>query len=371
MHTESGPHSPCVPLRVAYDAQALVSGDGGTGKGAQLRNLINSRCAHFQGYAPSADKKEFTGIVRGGAGRYLIWQQASLPRMLKPWKPDVFLAPYNTAPLWLPSGTQLVLVLHDLILLQNFRASSARMRIINSYRRRLIPFSVARSRHVLTVSEYSRIAILQSFPDTRVTVIPCTIPETWFTPPDASLQRGNYILLATGTPPHKNAARALCAYASYVKRSGAGATNLRVVGLALAGEEFHSIVRDAGIGDKVTFEPFVSSLTLQQLYRQARAVIVPSLMEGFGIPVLEAMASGTPVLASRSTSLAEVGGNAIGCFDPLDEESMAAAIYDLLANPELCLQRSRKGYERAARFHPSVIRAQVDEFWLQIALELH
>jgi glycosyltransferase involved in cell wall biosynthesis len=371
MLTEAQPNLQPAPLRVAYDAQALVSGDGGTGKGAQLRNLINSRCAHFQGYAPSADNKEFTGIVRGGAGRYLIWQQASLPRLLKPWKPDVFLAPYNTAPLWLPSGTQLVLVLHDLILLQNFRARSARMRIINSYRRRLIPFSVARSRHVLTVSDYSRNAILQNFPATRVTVIPCTIAESWFAPRETSRQRDNYLLLVTGTPPHKNAARALCAYASYVKRAGAEAASLRVVGLALAGEEFRAVVRDAGIGDHVTFEPFVSNATLQQLYRRARAVLVPSLMEGFGIPVLEGMASGTPVLASRSTSLSEVGGDAIEYFDPLDEESIAAAIYNLLGNPDLCQERASQGHAQAARFHPSVVRAQVDEFWLQVASELH
>lgn len=370
MHVERVPMIEPSPLRVAYDAQALVSGDGGTGKGAQLRNLINSRWAHFQGYAPSADNREFTGIVRGGNGRYLIWQQASLPRLLKPFKPDVFLAPYNTAPLWLPSGTQLVLVLHDLILLQKFRATSARMRIINSYRRRLIPFSVARSRHVLTVSEFSRNAILQYFPDTRVTVIPCTIPESWFLPPDTSRQRDNYILLVTGTPPHKNAARALRAYASYAKRAGADAANLRVVGLSLAGESFHSIVREAGISEKVIFEPFVSNATLQQLYRRARAVAVPSLLEGFGIPVLEAMASGTPVIASHSSSLSEVGGEAVRYFNPLDEESIAKSFYHLLATPELCLEAARRGHQQAARFHPTIVRGQVDAFWLQIASEL-
>jgi glycosyltransferase involved in cell wall biosynthesis len=348
MPTESLPHPPCGSLRVAYDAQALVSGDGGTGKGAQLRNLINSRCAHFQGYAPSADKKEFTGIVRGGAGRYLIWQQASLPRLLKPWKPDVFLAPYNTAPLWLPSGTQLVLVLHDLILLQGFRASSARMRIINSYRRRLIPFSVARSRHVLTVSDYSRNAILQCFPDTRVTVIPCTIPDSWFVPPDSSRQRDNYVLLVTGTPPHKNAARALCAYASYVKRVGANATNLRVVGLALSGEEFHSIVRDAGIGDKVIFEPFVSSTTLQQLYRRARAVMVPSLMEGFGLPAVEAAACGCPVIATTASPLPELLPGA-GLFVEPNSEAVTCALDRLLRSPELRRTMGNAGLAAAGR----------------------
>ena len=142
------------------------------------------------------------------------------------------------------------------------------MRIINSFRRRLIPFSVARSRHVLTVSEFSRDAILQCFPDTRVTVIPCTIPESWFVSNDFPEPRDNYLLMVTATPPHKNAARALSAYATYVKRAGADAVNLRVVGLALAGESFHSIVRDAGISEKVVFEPFVSNTALQQLYRR-------------------------------------------------------------------------------------------------------
>jgi glycosyltransferase involved in cell wall biosynthesis len=216
-------------LRVAYDARALVSGDGGTGKGTQLRNLIDSRWAQFQGYAPPAEKQRLpAGIVQGGNGRYLIWQQASLPRLLKPWRPDVFLAPYNTAPLLLPRRTQLVLVLHDLILLQSFGATAIRARIVNSYRRRLIPLSVARSSYVLTVSEFSRDRILEHFPKARVVVIPCTIPDSWFVKPRNPQRRDNYILLVTAPPPHKNTARALRAYARYVGMAGAGAANLRI-----------------------------------------------------------------------------------------------------------------------------------------------
>ena len=361
------------PLRVAYDAQALVSGDGGTGKGAQLRNLIDSRWAQFQGYAPTAGKqKQGPGIVHGGNGRYLIWQQASLPRLLKPWQPDIFLAPYNTAPLLLPHRTRLVLVLHDLILLENFRATTLRMQLINRYRRRLVPLSVNRSSHVLTVSEFSRNAILKRFPATRITVIPCTLAEPWFIQSDPlpKEQRDNYILLVTGTPPHKNAARALRAYARYVTKAGAKAPGLRVVGLAFAGESFRAIVRDAGLDNRVVFEPFISSAALQQLYRRAKAVLVPSLLEGFGIPVLEAMASGTPVIASRSSSLPEVGGDAIHYFDPLNEESIAAAMVTLMASPELWAHRAHSsGLRQAARFHPAIVRRQVDEFWLQIASE--
>ena len=367
---ESMPATRNAPLRVAYDAQALVSGDGGTGKGVQLRNLIGSRWAEFQGYAPSPRKQSQTaGIVQGGNRRYLIWQQASLPGLLKSWKPNVFLAPYNTAPLWLPRGTQLVLVLHDLILMEKFKASTARMRIVNCYRRRLIPPSVARSSYVLTVSEFSRNRILECFPKTHVTVIPCTIAESWFVEPANLGERDNYILLVTATPPHKNTARALRAYALYVKMAGAGAANLRIVGLACAGEPFREIVQELGIRAKVAFEPFVSTAILQQLYRRAKAVLVPSLLEGFGVPVLEGMASGTPVIASRSSSLSEVGGEAIQYFDPLNEISMAASMFEVSENPVLWLETAWKGRAQAAKFHPEIVRRQVDEFWFRIASE--
>ncbi len=357
-------------LRVAYDARALVGGDGGTGKGLQLRNLIDSRWAQFQGYAPAGGRHKLTaGIVQGGNGRYLIWQQASLPRLLKPWAPDVFLAPYNTAPLWLPRRTQLVLVLHDLILLQSFGPTPTRARILNSYSRRLIPLSVARSSYVLTVSEFSRSQILEHFPQARVIVIPCTIPESWFVGPRNLHPRDNYILLVTASPPHKNNVRALKAYASYVRMAGSGAANLRIVGLAGAGESVPAMVRELRLNEKVTFEPFVSTAALQSLYRCAKAVLVPSLLEGFGIPVLEGMASGTPVIASRCSSLSEVGGEAVQYFDPLDERSIAASLFELNENPELSIQKVREGHMQAAKFHPRIVHRQIDEFWFQIASE--
>jgi glycosyltransferase involved in cell wall biosynthesis len=357
-------------LRVAYDARALVSGDGGTGKGIQLRNLIDSHWAQFQGYAPPAGRQTLTaGIVQGGNGRYLIWQQLSLPGLLRSWKPDVFLAPYNTAPLLLPRRTKLVLVLHDLILFDSFGTTTARARILNSYSRRLIPLSVARSSCVLTVSEFSRNRILEHFPEARVIVIPCTIPDSWFVGPQEAQQRDNYILLVTAPPPHKNAARALRAYARYVSMAGAGAANLRIVGLAGAPKSFPAIVEELRLNEKVTFEPFVSTVTLQLLYRRAKAVLVPSLLEGFGIPVLEGMASGTPVIASRGSSLSEVGGEAVQYFDPLDERSIAASIFELSENPQLSIDKVRKGHVQAARFHPQIVHRQIDEFWFRIASE--
>jgi glycosyltransferase involved in cell wall biosynthesis len=357
-------------LRVAYDAQALAAGDGGTGKGLQLRNLISSQWAEFRGYAPSPKHQQRTaGIVHGGSRRYLWWQQASLPGLIRPWRPDVFLAPYNIAPLWLPSKIRLLLVLHDLILLEKFRAATAKSRVINSYRRHLIPPSVARSSHVLTVSEFSRKQILEHFPGAQVTVIPCTIAESWFHEPLSLRERDPYLLLVTAPPPHKNTLRALRAYRHYVTMTGPGAADLRIIGLATAAAPFRKLVQDLGLTDKVFFEPFIPVTTLQLIYRRARAVLVPSLLEGFGIPVLEGMASGTPVIASRSSSLPEVGGAALQYFDPCDEQAMAQAIGSLLESPTLWSERVAKGQSQVRKFHPAIVRRRIDDFWFHIASE--
>jgi glycosyltransferase involved in cell wall biosynthesis len=361
-------------LRVAFDAQALISNDGGTGKGVQLRNLVDSRWAEFQGFAPPDRLGRSTpGIVQGGTSRYLLWQQASLPQLVRSWKPDIFLAPYNTAPLFLPSGTKLVLVLHDLIIMQKAEGLTLKNRVLNSYKRRLVAPSVARASYVLTVSEFSRDRILESFPKARVVVIPCTISESWFlrAKPAPLEERENYILLVTAAPPHKNTARALRAYAAYAKGAGAQAPKLRIVGLSLAGQQFPEMVRNLGLTDRVIFEPLLSTHTLQGLYRRAKAVLVPSLMEGFGIPVLEGMASGTPVITSRTSSLAEVGGDAVQFFDPLNEHSIAASIMRLIEDPTLWSELAEKGQRQAAKFNPESVHRQIDRFWRGVSGALH
>jgi len=93
------------------------------------------------------------------------------------------------------------------------------------------------------------------------------------------------------------------------------------------------------------------------------------LLEGFGIPVLEGMASGTPVIASRSSSLSEVGGEAVQYFDPLDEKSIALSIFELNESSALSIEKVSKGYMQAAKFHPRIVHRQIDEFWFQIASE--
>ena len=106
----------------------------------------------------------------------------SLPSSLRRHKIDLFLAPENTAPFFLPSSVRLILVLHDTIPLQGFRQRGLKPRLMDTYLRRQIPRLGFAGRGDLTVSEYSRSEILRVFPGANVRVIPCTIPEAWFEP---------------------------------------------------------------------------------------------------------------------------------------------------------------------------------------------
>jgi glycosyltransferase involved in cell wall biosynthesis len=361
---------------VGYDAHALVAADKGTGKGRQLRNILGDKLSLFVGFAPptaspAAPAAELS-LVQRGPSKYLVWQQTELPRMIQRARLDVFLAPYNTAPLLLPRKTRLVLVLHDLIALEEFPDVSLRLRVLFSIWRFLIPRAVARAHVVLTVSEYSRQQILERFPSARVEVIPCTIPDSWFgeqavIPPAL---RGNYLFLVTSIEPHRNLDRALAAYAKYAAEAGEGAAELRIAGVSKRAEIVREKVAAHGLGNRVVVEPYLSDAEMQDRVRRARAIYMPSLVEGFGIPVLEGMSTGTPVLCSNVTSLPEVGGDAPAYFDPLDVDSMANALRSVLGDDARCAAMSRKGIERAQAFHPRRIEERAARFWTSLASEL-
>ncbi len=103
-------------------------------------------------------------------------------------------------------------------------------------------------------------------------------------------------------------------------------------------------------GERVRFLGWVDDATLDGLYRAATAFVLPSLAEGFGLPVLEAMLRGTPVACSRTSSLPEVAGDAAEYFDPLDVDEIAATLERLLADSELRDRLRTAGLARAANF---------------------
>lgn len=249
--------------------------------------------------------------------------------------------------------------------MESFPGTGVRKQMENAYRARLIAPAVSRSRIVVTVSEFSKRQILSRFPKAAVEVIPNTIAEAWFVRNNKVPFSGqdNYLLIMTATPLHKNLGRALQAYAEYVSHTGKDAARLRVVGVSGAAPEYAKRASALGLGSLITFEPFLTESELRNLYRCAKAVVFPSLMEGFGIPVLEGMASGTPVIASNTTSIPEVGGDAALYFDPTDIKDMTRAMIRVLHDPALHTSMIARGFVQSECYHPTKVRQQVENFW--------
>ena len=237
---------------------------------------------------------------------------------------------------------------------------------MDAYRRFQIPLAVSRARIVLTVSKHSRSEILRIFPQADVRVISCTVPEAWYEPRPVE-DRTGYLLMVTSSAPHKNAPGALRAYAKYANDAGRSARPLKVVGLFKHAHLYRQELREGGVGDLVSFLPYLSEQELIRTYQQAAALLFPSFAEGFGIPMLEAMATGTPVIAAGAASLPEVGGEA-GCyFQPSDVDDMANALRRVLSDKERQRQMAQRGIERARVYSPATVREQVIKFWREVS----
>jgi len=224
---------------------------------------------------------------------------------------------------------------------------------------RLIRRTARRAAMVLTVSEFSRRALAERYqlPPEKVLVTPNGVDRDVFRPistePPGIRARygldGPFVLAVGRLEPRKNLPRLIRAFSRAREKLGGG------VRLVIAGQEdfrsrevFQEAERQAE--GSVVFLGAVSDSDLPALYNLAEALAYPSLVEGFGIPVLEAMACGTPVLASPRGALPEVGGDAVLWTDPEDEEALASGIERILTDSELRARLRAAGPSRAERF---------------------
>ena len=330
--------------------------------------------AEYLGLSADGENNSELNLVSEGFHFYPLWEQISLPRRIRELNLDVFLAPYNTAPLRLPASTRLILVVHDLIYMEPLRrlplSSSVYQNFGRLYRRLVVPWAVRRASVVITDSEFSKREIISWFgtaPE-RVRVIPVSILTSWYVSSVVPLQaRDNYILCVGGESPNKNLHRALLAYARACALLQQKAPRLVIAGVSAGAQaKFEEIARGAGVASSVEFTSYVPLPALQDLYRRARLVLVPSILEGFGIPVLESMASGTPVVCSNAASLPEVAADAAVFFDPANVEEMAVTLAEVLDEPALQQDMIARGLLQAKQFHPEVVSRSWERFWSEI-----
>jgi glycosyltransferase involved in cell wall biosynthesis len=290
--------------------------------------------------------------------RRIVWEQtrlAAISRDLDLLHGLAFAAPFV-------SSCPTVVTVHDLSFL---RHPGAFRPFNRSYLSLVTKASTRRAARVIAVSQSTRqdVIALCRVPPERVAVVPNGVtPE--FHPADpaevsAFRQRAGlperYILYLGTLEPRKNLVRLLEAYALLdARQQTAGAP--AVPPLVIAGakgwyyQEIFARVADLGLTGRVLFPGFVPIEELPWWYRGAVLFVYPSLFEGFGLPVLEAMACGTPAITSRASSLPEVAGDAAILVDPQDVEQLAEAIHRVLTAPDLAGQLRAAGFRQAAHF---------------------
>ncbi|MFH1620163.1 MAG: glycosyltransferase family 1 protein [bacterium] len=286
------------------------------------------------------------GLFLGGLPRF-FWTQIFLPWKLRKLKAGVLLSPNHEA-LFLSPCPQVV-VIHDLLPLL-FSDSYPKLRY---YYRHVLPRLLRRADAIVSVSHNTRQDIIRHYqlPPAKITVIYSGVDQTRFHPQvSASKADEPYILFVGNQYPYKNIVRLIETFAGLVQD---GFTHR----LLLAGEnhprhfpELRRLVMESGLDDRVRFLGYVPEKELPRLYSEAELFVLPSLYEGFGLPVLEAMACGCPVALAQSSSLPEVGGEA-GCyFNPTDVPDIRSKLAELLRNPDRRRRMVEAGYEQARKF---------------------
>jgi glycosyltransferase involved in cell wall biosynthesis len=282
--------------------------------------------------------------VRGHVAR-LLWCQTGLRARVGLDRPGVLL---NT----LPEGVlrcrvPQVTVVHDLIPLA-FPRDYPRQQL---YFRRLIPAILRESRAVIAVSEATRREVIAAYgldPE-RVRAIPNGYDPTRFQPVGSTTDDGGipYVLYVGNLLPHKNLPRLIEAVARAGRRSP---VRLVVAGSGAAGRVAKLRRLADRVGTRLELMPYVAQRALPALYRGARLVAMPSLAEGFGLPALEAMACGTPVVASNTSAMPEVVGDAGLLVDPEDTGAIGDAVLRLLTQDPLRKELIARGLARATTF---------------------
>lgn len=331
-----------------------------------LRRLqqIDDENEYFVFVAPGEDhcicSTERMHIVRLSCPTYPLWEQWALPRAVRKADVDLLHCTSNTAPLNCP--VPLILTLHDIIFLNSEKSKgmSYYQQMGWHYRRWNVPRIVDKCRHIITVSETERANIVHRFPqaDKRLSVVHNGYSECYRPLPDETvhavtqkyLPDDTYLLFLGNTDPRKNTEGVLKAYNEYLNNSG---NSLKLVITGLKQDYVENLLASLGIeicAPNIVYTGYVPGEDLPALYNGAFAHLYPSLLEGFGIPVLEAMACGTPVITSNCSSLPEVAGESGLLVNPFSPQEIADAILSLEENKEIYRQQVDYGLKRVQQF---------------------
>ena len=343
---------------------ASIIGESPTGLGLYAINLIRALDALRDDLCVYTSSPESLGPLRarvqattplarperGLRGHFLrlLWVQTALRARARA---DGLRALLNTVPEAILGGrVPQLTVVHDLLPLY-FPAEYPRQQY---YFRSLVPRVLRRSRIVVADSESTRRDIIESYgiAAEKVRVIyPGYDPATYAVNGHCAPALGEdaYLLYVGNLLPHKNLLGLLDALAILRRRLSARLI-IRGEGQLAYARAVRQRVETLGLSQAVRFQGYAAEGTLRDLYSRAACLVLPSLREGFGLPVLEAMACGTPVITSNSSSLPEVGGDAALRVDPDDAIDLSDAMHRVLTDPDLRADLRERGLKWVRAF---------------------
>jgi glycosyltransferase involved in cell wall biosynthesis len=277
--------------------------------------------------------------------RRLWWTQLQLPRIYRQLQSRLLFSPVPEAPLY--THYRYIVTVHDFIPLRFPRLSP-----LTPYHRYYIPQVLSQAQHVICNSTATASDTIDFFhiPASKITPIPLAYDASHFRLLEVSQQNQTrpYFIYIGRHDPHKNLHRLIAAFAKISCQDCdlllAGTGDRRYTPKLKAQSE------ELGIADRVKFLDYVPYERLPILLNQAIALVFPSLWEGFGLPVLEAMACGTPVITSNLSSLPEVTGDAALLVNPYSIEEIAVAMQSILTDSKLRSRFSQLSLVRASQF---------------------
>jgi glycosyltransferase involved in cell wall biosynthesis len=299
-------------------------------------------------------------VVELPGGPYPVWEQVALPKAVKAAGVQVLNCTANTAPLRSP--VPLVLTLHDIIFLEKaIVGGNAYQRFGNLYRRWNVPRVVRQAARIVTVSDYERQRIIQhlNVPARKVVTVHNAVSRQFRVIQDADELAqvrtrfglpAEFMFFLGNTDPKKNVPNVLRALAILKQR---GLLTLPLVMANVSAEYTASVLAEIGhpnLMADIILCGYIPNALLPAVYNAASVFLCPSLRESFGLPILEAMACGTPVLTASTTAMPEVAGEAALLANPASPEAMAEQIDNLLTNRNLQKLLRQRGLDRAALF---------------------
>ena len=297
-------------------------------------------------------------IIEISGNFYPYWEQVALPSVANELNLDLLHCTSNTAPI--RTRIPLVLTLHDIIFLEprDKNNKSLYQNLGWFYRRLVVPRILKKCRKIITVSEFERDNIINKLgiSEERIEMIYNGYND-WFRPLENTgityrkyIESPGYFFFLGNTDPKKNTERTLIAYSKYLERSD---IKRKLLMADLDGQYLESIIANNGIEnirEQIVIPGYIVNRDLPYIYNSAFAFLYTSLRESFGIPLLEAMACGTPVITSNTSSMPEIGGPDAILVNPESSDEIAEMMLRLETDEAFYRHQGQVGLARAKYF---------------------